>query len=76
MSAVFIGHGNPMNAIERNAWADAWQGIAERLPRPRAVLVIPPAGTCPTAGARRRRGPNHSRLRWLLAPRAIELDHG
>ncbi|MGH8154544.1 MAG: 4,5-DOPA dioxygenase extradiol [Rhodanobacteraceae bacterium] len=40
MPALFIGHGNPMNALQDNAWSRAWTAIGERLPRPRAVLSI------------------------------------
>jgi 4,5-DOPA dioxygenase extradiol len=40
MPAAFIGHGSPMNAIERNRYADAWEAFAATLPQPRAVLCI------------------------------------
>ncbi len=40
MPAVFIGHGNPMNAIERNPYSAAWKNLGETLPRPRAILSI------------------------------------
>lgn len=40
MPAVFVGHGNPMNAIERNAYGAAWQRLAVALPRPRAILAV------------------------------------
>ncbi len=40
MPALFIGHGNPMNTLERNGFTDAWRMLAHRLPRPRALLVI------------------------------------
>ena len=38
--ALFIGHGNPMNALTRNANSLAWQSMLAGLPPPRAVLVI------------------------------------
>ena len=38
--ALFIGHGNPMNALTSNRNSQAWATIAADLPRPRAVLVI------------------------------------
>ena len=38
--ALFIGHGSPMNALERNGFTEAWRGLGTRLPRPRGVLVI------------------------------------
>jgi 4,5-DOPA dioxygenase extradiol len=40
MPAIFFGHGNPMNAISRNAYSSAWTAIGTRLPRPRAVLSV------------------------------------
>jgi 4,5-DOPA dioxygenase extradiol len=38
--ALFLGHGNPMNALGNNAYASAWAAIGSRLPRPRAVLCV------------------------------------
>lgn len=40
MPAIFIGHGSPMNTLERNSFTDAWRTLGQRLPRPRAVLVV------------------------------------
>jgi 4,5-DOPA dioxygenase extradiol len=40
MPALFVGHGNPMNALQRNAWTDAWRSIGRSIPRPRAVLAV------------------------------------
>ena len=40
MPAVFVGHGNPMNAIEHNRYTDAWSGFALSMPKPKAILVI------------------------------------
>ena len=40
MPALFLGHGNPLNALERNPWTAAWAGLARTLPRPRAILCI------------------------------------
>jgi 4,5-DOPA dioxygenase extradiol len=40
MPAVFLGHGNPMNALEHNMYTDAWHELGASLPRPRAVLAI------------------------------------
>jgi 4,5-DOPA dioxygenase extradiol len=40
MPAIFFGHGNPMNALLRNQYSAAWAAIAEKLPRPRAILCI------------------------------------
>ena len=40
MPVVFIGHGNPMYAIEPNRYAEAWVTLAAELPRPTAVLAV------------------------------------
>lgn len=40
MPAAFIGHGNPMNALETNRYTEAWRRFGASVPRPRAVLVI------------------------------------
>jgi 4,5-DOPA dioxygenase extradiol len=41
MPAVFLGHGSPMKALERNRYSDAWRAFGASLPaRPRAVLVV------------------------------------
>jgi 4,5-DOPA dioxygenase extradiol len=40
MPVLFIGHGSPMNTLERNGFTDGWRVLGERLPRPRALLVI------------------------------------
>lgn len=37
---MFLGHGNPMNAIERNAFHASWARLGTLLPRPKAVLCI------------------------------------
>jgi len=40
MPAVFFGHGNPMNALQRNPWTQAWNALGARLPRPKAILSV------------------------------------
>jgi 4,5-DOPA dioxygenase extradiol len=40
MPSLFIGHGSPMNSLERNGFTDTWRKLGEALPRPRALLVI------------------------------------
>jgi 4,5-DOPA dioxygenase extradiol len=40
MPAAFIGHGNPMNAIEQNRYTEAWSTFADSLATPTAILVI------------------------------------
>lgn len=38
--ALFIGHGNPMNALQTNANSQSWRAMAAELPHPRGILVI------------------------------------
>ena len=40
MPAIFFGHGNPMNALELNAWTREWAVLGAVLPQPRAILCI------------------------------------
>lgn len=40
MPAVFFGHGNPMNALLRNAYTESWAAIGARIPRPKAILSV------------------------------------
>ena len=40
MPMLFIGHGNPMNAIEDNEYSRKWQALGKNLPRPQAILSI------------------------------------
>lgn len=40
MPVLFVGHGNPMNAIEDNAFSRGWRHIAGQLPKPAAILCI------------------------------------
>lgn len=40
MPALFVGHGNPMNALDTNAWTESWRAIGRALPRPRAILAV------------------------------------
>jgi 4,5-DOPA dioxygenase extradiol len=40
MPAAFIGHGNPMNALELNRYTAAWRAFGRSVPRPRAILVV------------------------------------
>ncbi len=56
LPALFLGHGNPMNALDQNPWTQAWRALAADLRRPRAVLVVSAhwyvAGTRVTADER------------------------
>jgi len=40
MPAIFIGHGNPMNALTINVYTRSWRSIGEAMPKPKAVLCI------------------------------------
>jgi 4,5-DOPA dioxygenase extradiol len=40
MPAIFFGHGNPMNALARNAYTDGWSALGRAIPRPKAILSI------------------------------------
>jgi len=40
MPAIFFGHGNPMNALLKNDWTEAWAGIGRTIETPRAILCI------------------------------------
>lgn len=40
MPVLFLGHGNPMNAIEENQFVDGFRNVAKTLPKPNAILCI------------------------------------
>src|SRR4051794_17712421 len=40
MPAAFLGHGNPMNALDDNRYTEAWRAFGAAVPRPRAILVV------------------------------------
>jgi len=40
MPAIFLGHGNPMNALAKNGTTEAWRTVGRSVPRPKAVLAI------------------------------------
>ena len=40
MPLLFVGHGNPMNAIEDNRFSETWQEVGKLLPKPEAILCI------------------------------------
>src|ERR687896_1904703 len=40
MPVIFFGHGNPMNAIQDNAFTRGWRAVGSGLPRPKAVLAV------------------------------------
>jgi 4,5-DOPA dioxygenase extradiol len=41
MPVVFVGHGNPMNALNRESrLARSWRQVGEEMPRPRAIVAV------------------------------------
>lgn len=40
MPAAFLGHGSPMNALERNRFTEAWRAFGAAVPRSRAILAV------------------------------------
>jgi 4,5-DOPA dioxygenase extradiol len=40
MPLLFVGHGNPMNALEENEFSQTWKRIGTELPLPKAILCI------------------------------------
>jgi 4,5-DOPA dioxygenase extradiol len=40
MPVLFVGHGNPMNAIEENEFVTGWRIIGKTLPKPNSILCV------------------------------------
>ena len=40
MPAIFFGHGNPMNALQSNAWTKAWSAIGKGIPKPKSIVCV------------------------------------
>ena len=40
MPVLFVGHGNPMNAITDNQYSKSWKTMGEKLPLPKAILCV------------------------------------
>lgn len=40
LPVIFIGHGNPMNALLDNSYTQGWKALGKNLPRPRAILAV------------------------------------
>ncbi|HEX4781431.1 MAG TPA: 4,5-DOPA dioxygenase extradiol [Usitatibacter sp.] len=40
LPAIFFGHGNPMNALQANAYTEGWRRFAQSIPKPRAILCV------------------------------------
>jgi 4,5-DOPA dioxygenase extradiol len=57
MPAIFIGHGNPMNALARNQYTDAWRQLGRSLPAPRAIVCVSAHWYVPTVAVTAMRQP-------------------
>lgn len=40
MPALFVGHGNPMNAIENNQFTQTWEKLGKEIPKPTSIICI------------------------------------
>lgn len=40
MPVLFVGHGNPMNAIQENEYTKTWNQLGESIPTPKLILCI------------------------------------
>ncbi|MGH8807813.1 MAG: 4,5-DOPA dioxygenase extradiol [Noviherbaspirillum sp.] len=40
MPAIFIGHGSPMNALQDNAYTQAWNDLGKSFPKPKAIVAV------------------------------------
>jgi 4,5-DOPA dioxygenase extradiol len=40
MPVLFVGHGNPMNAIEQNEFTKGWEKVAASIEKPQAIICI------------------------------------
>ena len=40
MPVLFVGHGNPMNAVEDNQFSREWARVGKEIPNPKAILCI------------------------------------
>jgi 4,5-DOPA dioxygenase extradiol len=50
MPAIFFGHGNPMNALYRNPWTEAWSEIGRSIPKPKAIVCVSAHWYIPAVG--------------------------
>lgn len=37
---IFFGHGNPLNAVQKNGYTNRWAAIGSSIPQPKAVLCV------------------------------------
>ncbi len=40
MPVIFVGHGSPMNAIEKNMYSQSWIEIGNQIEKPKAILAV------------------------------------
>ncbi|MBJ6749235.1 4,5-DOPA-extradiol-dioxygenase [Geomonas anaerohicana] len=40
MPALFLGHGNPMNALASNDYTQGWRSLGRNIPRPEAIVCV------------------------------------
>jgi 4,5-DOPA dioxygenase extradiol len=40
MPAIFFGHGNPLNALQKNVWTEGWAAIGDTMPKPKAIVCV------------------------------------
>ena len=40
MPVLFLGHGNPMNAIEENEFVAGFRNVGKEIPKPKAILCV------------------------------------
>src|SRR5215212_1176712 len=40
LPAIFFGHGNPMNALQQNAFTEGWSKLGRELPKPKGIVAV------------------------------------
>ena len=40
MPVIFVGHGNPLNALETNHYTQTWKSIGQTIRKPKAILAV------------------------------------
>jgi 4,5-DOPA dioxygenase extradiol len=40
MPVIFVGHGNPLNALQENQYTQAWRDIGKAIRTPKAILAV------------------------------------
>jgi 4,5-DOPA dioxygenase extradiol len=40
MPVLFVGHGNPMNAVDNNVYSQGWERLGREITLPRAILCV------------------------------------